>query len=114
MNADIAETLARLDALMKRRDKLYAELKHSMALQHFWPEAFAHGACKSHVVGSPAEGYRFMAVRGNGSRREWPLAEVPRNLWPPEVEEHARRYPSSLKCASSPAKAGDESGTTGG
>jgi len=65
----------------EKRNALEAELDTSLALQSFWPEAFAAGGAKSHVVGAPASGFRYVVTRGDGVKREWPVAEVPVELW---------------------------------
>ena len=73
--------LDRLRSLTQERDKLVERLDDSLTLQTFYPEAFAHGTCKSSTFGSPSRGYVFKVTRGNGDSREWPIADVPEQLW---------------------------------
>jgi hypothetical protein len=74
------EQIAHLRALGDKRDTLLLELDRCLAIQALVPDAFAHGACKSYVLGAPASGFRFIVERGDGSKVDFPVKEVPPEL----------------------------------
>lgn len=74
------QQIAELRALSAKRDALLVALDRSLAIQALVPDAFAHGACKSYVLGAPATGFRFIVERGDGSKEEFSVRDVPAEL----------------------------------
>jgi hypothetical protein len=75
----ISEQLAKIKELIAKRfgDSLMHSLECSFAIETLWPEAFAHGAVHSNIVGSRASGYHFTIRNGADEVREYQIKEVP-------------------------------------
>lgn len=83
MTRDKQAKLAHILELSRKHTALLGELQRSMRLQEFYPAAFEHGACRSCVIGAPSSGFRFRVTRGDDSQQEWPLEDVPFDVWRP-------------------------------
>jgi hypothetical protein len=73
----------RMKNLGDTRDYLMEKLDRSLAIQEIDPTAFEHGPVKSFVVGNvwrPDE-MKWVLIKGDGSRTEYPLLDIPEKLW---------------------------------
>ena len=75
-----AEIRARLRDLETQREQTFNELERSLQIRDLWGDAFKYGACRSGVRGSISQGFIFVITRGDGSRLEFNLLVVPREL----------------------------------
>lgn len=73
----IQEKINEIKALKLQADKKLMQLERSFAIESLWPEAFVFGSVSSSFHGSPRAGYTFVIVRGDGSKKEFPFADVP-------------------------------------
>ena len=87
--SELQNKIRELQELRDQQSKLLDKLARSVALKEFIPDAFDHGPCKSYVTGNlsrPRE-MRFVVELGNGETREFPLAEVPKDLWSESINK---------------------------
>jgi hypothetical protein len=68
--------------------KLSEEMQKTLRIEAFLPGAFAHGPCS---IGGSHNPYNFAGAEvhftlGNGEKKKFPASEVPRDLWPEELQ----------------------------
>ena len=90
------EAWARLQELETERASLMEQLRRSMAVQEFCPDAFEHGGITTTVLGGRSRGFLYRITRGDGSTRVFDVALVPRAILEDVVRRHsdskARRF----------------------
>ena len=70
------ETMERIKKARAEQGALIAQLERSLALKALWPEAFTAGRCRAWVEGCHSTGWRYIAERVDGERREWAAQNV--------------------------------------
>lgn len=74
----IESAMSRLDELVAEKNRLYEELKESLAIQLLWPDVFKHGSVRSILEGHPSSPSKMRLVLSNEKEeRRFPLEEVP-------------------------------------
>lgn len=87
--SELQDKVRELQQLRAEQSVLLDKLARSAALKEFIPDAFDHGPCKSYVTGNlsrPRE-MRFVVELGNGETRDFPVAEVPKELWSESISK---------------------------
>jgi hypothetical protein len=83
--------IEQIETLREKQDKCLSELKKSLRIKALWPEAFKLGAVNSTVTGNPRRALIFTITRGDGESRQFPLTDIPLELWPAQVLEDMKR-----------------------
>jgi hypothetical protein len=87
--SELQDKVRELQQLRAEQSVLLDKLARSVALKEFIPDAFDHGPCRSYVTGNlfrPRE-MRFVVELGNGETRDFPVAEVPKELWSEDIQK---------------------------
>lgn len=85
---DLTQQLAKKEK--EAADKLI-ELTKSLRLQQFYPEAFSHGTCRTGARGNLqhyAQDATFYIKLGNGEQVNFPILDVPYELWPEQARQN--------------------------
>lgn len=85
----IEHAMKELDRLMESQRELQGKLHTAMLLESFEPRAFSHGSCKLGGVGNVRhnpKGAKIRITLGNREVLEYPLLEVPYELWPESMK----------------------------
>jgi len=87
----VLKAIEELEEKQKQSARTLEKLKRSLQIKALWPEAFEHGSVTSHVQGNPRRALIFTIIRGDESSRQFPLTDVPPELWPAQVLEDMKR-----------------------
>ena len=87
----------RLKALTTLQSETQDALHRSLRLQDFEPRDFEHGSCKvggrGNVEYRPDEAVVTITL-GNGEVLEYPMLDVPYDIWPSTMQDEFMRIPS--------------------
>ena len=94
-SAKVAKLQRNLADLHLKQADLMESLNRSLKIKGMWPQAFAHGSCKSGAkgLGYKLEDYVFQITDGEGNIKEFPLLNVHISLW----EKLARKMMNAAK-----------------
>ena len=80
MKSNIIRQIEKLQKLDEERNDLLTKLMRSVIIKEIYPTAFNHGRVKTYIKGDPWKGFIYVIERGNHTKKEWPIMDVPRTL----------------------------------
>ena len=78
--SEILDKIAKLQKLDEERKDLLDRLMRSVIIKEIYPRAFKYGKVKTYIKGNPSQGFTLVIKRGNGTYKEWPVADAPKAL----------------------------------
>ena len=88
-NQNIEKKLEHLDGLIKEKNRLYDELKESMAILLLWPDVFKHGNVRAIIEGNTiSPGKMRLMIANEKEEKRFPLVDVP----PVLLERHLPNF----------------------